>query len=142
MIPLQALMLPFLLPLALATTQLVLSADKEAEYVVDRGDAAPLLMPRDETLIYRAYIEPGARFTFYGFGWLPLLPGRAMNFLFAGLSLLGVSIAVGFAYRVCMALFCLGYAYVFFQSQMHPFVSPIFFRMPRVYPLWSDPYFY
>ena len=57
------------------------------------------------------YIEPVHHFTYPGFSWVRPLPGWGMYLLFAALGGLGVCIAAGFRYRLCAALFFLGFTY-------------------------------
>ncbi|MYE54032.1 MAG: HTTM domain-containing protein, partial [Chloroflexi bacterium] len=57
------------------------------------------------------YIEPAHHFTFPGFGWVRPLPGWGMYLLFASLAVLAACIAVGYRYRICAALFFLGFTY-------------------------------
>ncbi len=67
--------------------------------------------------ITRYYVEPAFHFTYIGFDWVRPLPGVGMYVLFGALALLGLGIAVGFSYRLCTALFFVGYTYVFFLEQ-------------------------
>ena len=57
------------------------------------------------------YIEPAHHFTYPGFGWVRPLPGWSMYLLFAVLGALSVCIALGYRYRMCAALFFLGFTY-------------------------------
>ena len=55
------------------------------------------------------FIDPPFHFTYYGFGWVKPLPGNGMILLFIALGLLGLMIAAGWAYRLSMALFAVGF---------------------------------
>ena len=57
------------------------------------------------------YIEPVHRFTYPAFGWVRPLPGWGMYLLFAAIGALSVCIAAGYRYRICVALFFLGFTY-------------------------------
>jgi hypothetical protein len=58
------------------------------------------------------YILPTFHFTWDLFPWVRPLPGWLMYAHFAALAILGVAIALGFHYRLCMALFFAGFTYV------------------------------
>ncbi|MCY3543820.1 MAG: HTTM domain-containing protein [Chloroflexi bacterium] len=57
------------------------------------------------------YIEPVHRFAYPGFGWVMPLPGWGMYLHFAALGVLAVCIAAGYRYRLCVALFFVGFTY-------------------------------
>jgi hypothetical protein len=63
------------------------------------------------------FIEPGFFFTYPGFHWVRPWPGAGMHSHFAGLGLLAFLIAIGFCYRAAMALFFIGFTYVFLIDQ-------------------------
>lgn len=63
--------------------------------------------------IARYYIEPEFFFTFQGFGWVHPWPGQWMYVHFVVLAVLAVFIALGLWYRICAALFFLGFTYIF-----------------------------
>jgi vitamin K-dependent gamma-carboxylase len=63
------------------------------------------------------YIEPEFKFTYYGFGWVQLWFGEWLYLHFLALGLLAFFIAVGFMYRLSMALFFVGFTYVFLLDQ-------------------------
>lgn len=63
------------------------------------------------------YIEPEFLFTYPGFGWVRPWPGDGMLWHFAGLGVLGAMIAAGLFYRMAMALFFVGFGYVFLLDQ-------------------------
>ena len=58
------------------------------------------------------YIAPAHHFTYPGLGWAQPWPGWGMYAHFAALGLLSVGIAVGWRWRVCAALFGIGFTYV------------------------------
>ncbi len=58
------------------------------------------------------YIEPDYHFTYLGFAWVRPWPGWGMYAHFAVLALLSLGIIVGRRWRICVALFCLGFTYV------------------------------
>ncbi|MGH3088243.1 MAG: HTTM domain-containing protein [Rubrobacteraceae bacterium] len=63
------------------------------------------------------YIEPSFHFTYYGFGWVAPWPGIGMRVHFVALGVLAAFIALGLFYRLCMALFFVGFTYVFLLDQ-------------------------
>lgn len=67
--------------------------------------------------IERYYMQPTFYFTYYGFDWLRPWPGDGMYWHFIGLGVLAISIALGFAYRLVMPLFFVGFTYVFLLDQ-------------------------
>lgn len=69
--------------------------------------------------IGRYYVEPAFHFTYYGFGWVQPWPPWGMYAHFAVLGVLAVCIAVGYRYRAAMALFAVGFGYVFLLEQAH-----------------------
>jgi len=58
------------------------------------------------------YIEPAFHFPYPGFTWLRSWPGEWMHVHFILLTLLALGVALGFCYRICITLFCLGFTYV------------------------------
>ena len=58
------------------------------------------------------YVEPAHHFGYAGLGWVKPWPGWGMYVHFAGLGLLAAGIAAGYRYRLCAALFCVGFVYV------------------------------
>ena len=58
------------------------------------------------------YLEPEHHFTYLGFGWVRPWPGSGMHAHLAVLGLLSLGIAVGYRWRICAALFCVGFTYV------------------------------
>jgi hypothetical protein len=58
------------------------------------------------------YIRPAFHFTWDLFPWILPLPGPAMRLLFVTLALLALGVALGWHYRACAALFCVGFTYV------------------------------
>ncbi|MEO6462370.1 MAG: HTTM domain-containing protein, partial [Candidatus Eisenbacteria bacterium] len=71
----------------------------------------------DHGWIGRYWIRPAFHFTYYGFEWVRPWPGIGMYLHFAALGLLAVGIALGWHYRLCAALFALGFIYVFLLEQ-------------------------
>ena len=67
------------------------------------------LLARD--WIDELYIKPVYHFTYPGFGWVLPLPDWGMYLLFVAIGALGVCIAAGYRYRLCAALFFLGFTY-------------------------------
>jgi len=67
--------------------------------------------------IRRYWIAPDFHFTYYGFGWVSPLPGDGMYWLFIGMGVLSVLIALGLWYRISMALFFLAFTYMFLLDQ-------------------------
>ena len=57
------------------------------------------------------YIEPEHHFSYPGFGWVKPWPGWGMYLHFAALGALSVCIAAGYRYRLCAALFFVGFTY-------------------------------
>ena len=57
------------------------------------------------------YIEPEHHFSYPGFGWVKPWPGWGMYLHFAALGALSVCIATGYRYRLCAALFFVGFTY-------------------------------
>jgi vitamin K-dependent gamma-carboxylase len=58
------------------------------------------------------YTKPLFHFSYAGFEWVRPLPDGLMHGVFILLALLGLGIAAGLFYRVCIALFFLGFTYV------------------------------
>ncbi len=67
--------------------------------------------------IERLYLRPEVLFKYYGFEWVAPWPGDGMYYHFWGLGILGLLIAAGCFYRVAMALFFVGFTYIFLQDQ-------------------------
>ena len=62
--------------------------------------------------IARLYTQPAHHFPHWDFALLQPLPDWAMPALFAALALFAIGITLGFYYRICAALFCIGFAYI------------------------------
>lgn len=62
--------------------------------------------------IARLYIEPAHHFPHWDLTLLQPLPAWGMHALFASLALFAAGIALGCRYRICAALFCIGFAYI------------------------------
>ena len=58
------------------------------------------------------YIEPSHHMKYLWLDWVHPLPALGMQVLFTILGLLAVGIAVGFFYRWCVVLFCIGFIYI------------------------------
>jgi vitamin K-dependent gamma-carboxylase len=58
------------------------------------------------------YVEPNFHFYYPGFEWIHPWPPFWMHVHFVLLALLAAGVALGFFYRICMALFFLGFVYV------------------------------
>ena len=67
--------------------------------------------------IERTLIEPQATFNFIGFEFLQPLPGNGMIWYYAVLGLLGIFVAVGFRYRLSMALYTVMWAGVYLMQK-------------------------
>jgi hypothetical protein len=57
--------------------------------------------------VKRTLIDPDFTFSFIGFEWLQPVPGSGMYFYFILMGLLGVSVALGYRYRLSMIAFTL-----------------------------------
>ncbi len=64
-------------------------------------------------IIEVAYIEPKFHFKYYGFEWVKLPPPELIPWLFCLLCVLAIFVAIGLFYRTSLALFTLGFTYVF-----------------------------
>lgn len=62
--------------------------------------------------VRQLYIEPAFFFSYPGFAWVRPWPGPLMYAHFALLAVLALGIALGCFYRVCTALFFVGFTYV------------------------------
>ena len=62
--------------------------------------------------IDRLYIDPSHHFGYLGLEWLQPWPGWGMYVHFTALGVLSLGIALGYRYRLCAALFCLGFTWV------------------------------
>ncbi|NVJ21924.1 HTTM domain-containing protein [Myxococcus sp. AM011] len=58
------------------------------------------------------FAQPRVRFTYWGFGWVPVLPSEWMPALFVALGVLGTLLMVGLFYRVTVVLLFGVFAYV------------------------------
>ena len=63
------------------------------------------------------FVTPAYHFTFPGFDWVHPWPGNGMYLHFSALAILAVLITVGMWYRLAVALFWLGFTYVFLLDQ-------------------------
>ena len=71
----------------------------------------------DKGRITRYYMDPEFLFKYYGFEWLHPWPGNGMLVHFWALGVLALLVTLGWCYRVAMALFFLGFTYVFLLDQ-------------------------
>lgn len=67
--------------------------------------------------IDQQFIEPRFHFTYFGFEWVRPLPAVGMYTLFVLLGVCAVGMLLGLYYRICTALFCIGFSYVFLIDQ-------------------------
>ncbi|KFE70585.1 HTTM domain-containing protein [Hyalangium minutum] len=58
------------------------------------------------------FVRPKFHFTYWGFGWVPALPAPWIHVVFAALGMLGLCVALGFYYRVAIALLFVTFTYV------------------------------
>ena len=58
------------------------------------------------------YLAPAYHFTWLGFGWVQPWPGWGMYAHFAALGALSLGIAAGYRWRLCCALFFIGFTYI------------------------------
>lgn len=63
------------------------------------------------------YVDPAFHFKYYGFEWVHALPEPALIALFVAMAVLAAMIAVGLWFRLCAALFCVAFTYVFLLEQ-------------------------
>ena len=56
-------------------------------------------------------------FKYYGFGWVEPWPGNGMEWHFVVMGILALGVVLGFHYRVCAALFLVGFIHVFLLEQ-------------------------
>jgi hypothetical protein len=62
--------------------------------------------------VERQYIAPEYHFTYPGFGWVEPLPGIGMVVVFGVLVVCALGIMLGAAYRLCIVVFAILFAYV------------------------------
>jgi vitamin K-dependent gamma-carboxylase len=58
------------------------------------------------------FVTPRFHFTYWGFGWVPALPAPWIHAVFVALVVLGLCVALGFCYRVAIALLFVTFTYV------------------------------
>lgn len=58
------------------------------------------------------FVKPRFHFKYWGLGWIEPLSAAGMHALFWALAGLALCVAVGFAYRVTLSLFALGFGYL------------------------------
>ena len=68
-------------------------------------------------LLRHLFLKPPFLFKFYGFEWVHPWPGNGLYVHFAVLALLSAFIALGLWYRLSVALFGVGFAYVFLLDE-------------------------
>lgn len=85
------------------------------------------------------YIAPAHHFTYPGFGWVHPWPGWGMYAHFAALGLLSIGIAAGYRWRICAALFGIGFTYVELLDQTtylnHYYLASLLALLLAVLPL-------
>ncbi|HEY6557348.1 MAG TPA: HTTM domain-containing protein [Polyangiaceae bacterium] len=62
--------------------------------------------------VNESFVRPQFHFKYWGFGWVEALPERELYALFWVLAALAFAVAIGFCFRVCAALFVLGFTYL------------------------------
>lgn len=67
--------------------------------------------------ISRYFVEPAVNFPYYGFSWVQPWSGDGMYIHFFVLGLAAACILAGFAYRIAVPVFFLGYTYFFLLDQ-------------------------
>ena len=67
--------------------------------------------------IERLWIYPQVHLKYFGFEWVAPWPGDGMYYHFWALGILGLLIALGFLYRLAMAMFFLAFTYIFLLDQ-------------------------
>jgi len=68
-------------------------------------------------LVEAWYLKAPFLFKYAGFDWVVPWPGTGMYIHWIALGVLAFFIAIGFFYRISVALFCLGYTYCFLLDQ-------------------------
>ncbi len=63
--------------------------------------------------VKKEYVLPEFHFPFYGFEWIKPLPGIGMYVLFSVLMLASIGIILGYRLRLSLAVFLIGFTYVF-----------------------------
>ncbi|QDT39636.1 HTTM domain-containing protein [Stratiformator vulcanicus] len=63
------------------------------------------------------FLDPPLRFTYFGFGWVPMLPDPWLTGVFYALGGLGICVAAGLLYRITMPLLFLTFSYIFLLDQ-------------------------
>ena len=62
--------------------------------------------------VEQLYIQPRYFFHYYGFEWVSPLAGDGIHYVFLGMAVLAIFIAIGFLYRISSLLFFLAFTYV------------------------------
>ena len=68
-------------------------------------------------LLGALFVEPAFLFKFHGFEWVRPWPGAWLYVHFAALGVLSILVMIGLWYRVAVALFAVGFTYVFLLDQ-------------------------
>jgi hypothetical protein len=71
-----------------------------------------------QTILTNRYLRP-FHFTYTGFEWVRPWPGDGMYLHFIALAVLAIGILLGFLYRVCAVLFCVGWLYFFLLDKAY-----------------------
>ena len=69
--------------------------------------------------IERNYLHPKFHFKYFGFGWVEVLPGDGMYYLYVLLGILACLIVLGLFYRIAAALYFLSLSYVFLLDRTY-----------------------
>ena len=69
--------------------------------------------------VQRTFIEAEFTFSFIGLEWLQPLPGQGMHIYYAVMALLGVSIMLGYRYKLSSALFFIMWTAVYLMQKTH-----------------------
>lgn len=67
--------------------------------------------------VFKKFVRPEFHFKFYGFDWLPDLPGEAFYAIWAAIGVASFLITMGFFYRVSIILFTILFSYIFLIEQ-------------------------
>jgi vitamin K-dependent gamma-carboxylase len=65
-----------------------------------------------EGWVQTQYVQPRFLFRYFGFDFVPRLPESALYFAYCALALCAFCVAIGFCYRLCAALFTVGFAWL------------------------------
>ena len=75
--------------------------------------------PRIQYLFLDSLANPGGGFQFkyYGWEWVPVLPGNGMYALFAVIGLAAIGIMLGLFYKTACLVFLIAFSWQFFAEQ-------------------------